>query len=128
LNEQTSYIDSTTPNPTIANSKSDTKMPVIFFLMLAHLYTVFSLTLTVLISSILTTPSSNFLKIWDRDTVFATLHLEKPQPSAKLGLHSTLHRATPRSSHMSKRRQNMKCTTIPSISEMPMGGMQCSVM
>jgi hypothetical protein len=134
LNDQSSkkhsrlhYFDSTSPNPTTASSKNDTKMPVItmLFLMLAHLY---AIPVAAFISAILITPSSNLLKIWDRATALPTLPTEKQQLSTTLVMSSTQDGAMPVTSRMSKRHRNLKCTTVPSINEMPMGGMQCSVM
>jgi hypothetical protein len=106
-------------------------MPAITILtvLAVHLYAIFSLSLAALISStILTTPASNFLKIWDRVTALPILPTEKPQLFTTLDMSSTQDRAKPVTSRMSKRRRNRNCTTVPSINEMPMGGMQCSVM
>jgi hypothetical protein len=98
----------------------------ILFLMLAHLY---AISVAALISfNIFPTLSSNFLKIWDRVTALPTLPTEKKQLSVKVVMSSTQDGEMPVTSCMSKRRRNLKCTTIPSITKMPMGGMQCSVM
>jgi hypothetical protein len=101
-------------------------------LMLGHLYVIFSLLLAALISTtISSTQSSNFLKIWARVTALPTLTTEKPQLSTTLVMTSTLDRATPHGmlkSRITQHRQKAMCTTFPSVNEMPMGGMQCSVM